>query len=53
MARPGRGIIFWHDYSLWDGVTRALNELYQSDDRFRGLKWIEGTTLAMLEVGKE
>jgi predicted O-methyltransferase YrrM len=50
MVRPGSGIIFWHDYSVWDGVTRALNELYSSDPRFRGLKWIEGTTLAMLDL---
>jgi predicted O-methyltransferase YrrM len=44
------GGIFWHDYSAWDGVTRALNELYEGDPAFADLKWIEGTTLAVLDV---
>jgi predicted O-methyltransferase YrrM len=44
------GIIFWHDYSAWDGVTRALNELFESAPAFADLKWIEGTTLVMLDV---
>jgi len=44
------GIIFWHDYSAWDGVTRALNELFEGAPAFADLKWIEGTTLVMLDV---
>ena len=44
------GAIFWHDYSSWEGVTRALNELYTGDPAFADLQWIEGTTLAMLNV---
>jgi predicted O-methyltransferase YrrM len=44
------GVIFWHDYSMWEGVTRALNELYQSAPAFADLKWIEGTTLVVLDV---
>jgi predicted O-methyltransferase YrrM len=47
---PRDGVIFWHDYSAWDGVTRALNELYNGAPPFAGLKWVEGTTLAMLDV---
>jgi predicted O-methyltransferase YrrM len=44
------GVIFWHDYSMWEGVTRALNELYESAPAFADLKWIEGTTLVVLDV---
>jgi predicted O-methyltransferase YrrM len=42
------GVILWHDYGAWEGVTRALNELYARDVRFEGLRWIEGTTLVIL-----
>src|SRR5258706_15592823 len=44
------GVIFWHDYSAWDGVTRALTELYEGDTVFADLKWIDGTTLAVWDV---
>jgi predicted O-methyltransferase YrrM len=44
------GVIFWHDYSGWDGVTRALNELYEGAPAFADLKWIEGTTLVVLDI---
>jgi len=44
------GVIFWHDYSVWDGVTRALNELHRRDPAFAGLRWIEGTSLAVMTV---
>ncbi len=45
-----KGIILWHDYSAWEGVTEALEELRQTDDRFRKLRWMNGTTLACLMV---
>jgi predicted O-methyltransferase YrrM len=48
MLRAGKGVIVWHDYSRWDGVTRALNELRRTESFFSGLSWIEGTTLAVL-----
>lgn len=41
------GWVFWHDYGVWDGVTEALNAL-ASDPWFAGLRWIEGTSLAVL-----
>jgi hypothetical protein len=41
----GQGDIVWHDYGVWPGVTRALNDLRASDARFRDLAWIEGTSL--------
>ena len=48
MIGDASGIIVWHDYGEWPGVTRALDELAMTDQRFRNLRWIEGTTLAML-----
>ena len=43
------GVIVWHDYGEWPGVTRALDELATSDSRFTNLRWIRGTTLAVLD----
>lgn len=42
------GTIVWHDYGAWDGVTRGLQELAATDSRFRGLRWVAGTTLVVL-----
>ena len=42
------GIVLWHDYGEWEGVTRALDELYVRDARFRNLRAISGPTLAVL-----
>ena len=47
MSHPGT-IILWHDYAMWPGVTQALNELREEGGAFAGIRWIEGTTLAML-----
>lgn len=51
LLRNGKGVILWHDFNAWKGVTRALNELYSENGKFKGLKHIEGTSLAyaMLE----
>ena len=49
MAAPG-SLIAWHDYTEWAGVTRALNELRDSDPRFAGLRHVQHTTLALLEA---
>lgn len=48
-VRPG-GVVLWHDYDTphWPGVTRALNELYQTDPRFAEVMHIEGTSLCLL-----
>ncbi len=46
------GMIFWHDYGTWDGVTHALNELQRTDPWFAGLKQIDGTSLAVLVVDR-
>lgn len=42
MVRRG-GVILWHDYGIWEGVTRALEELEQRDHL--GLRNIRGTSL--------
>lgn len=44
------GWIIWHDYAWWDGVTRALDDLRRVDARFRALRHVAGTTLAVLRV---
>ena len=51
MLRGGEGIILWHDYNAWDGVTKALNELQTNIPEFRELKHIQGTSLAYLKCG--
>jgi hypothetical protein len=45
LVRNNKGIIVWHDYMLWSGVTRALNALYLNFRVFKRLKHIEGTSL--------
>jgi predicted O-methyltransferase YrrM len=50
MLSPHGGTIVWHDYGRWDGVTAALNKLHRESRDFTKLRWIEGTTLAILEV---
>ena len=41
-------MIVWHDYGVWDGATRALEELAASDPRFQNLQWIRGTSLLVM-----
>jgi len=49
MMRPG-GLILWHDYTNWEGVWSALNELYNANADFKNIKHIGGTSIAILEV---
>lgn len=49
MLRDGKGVILWHDYETFPGVTRALDQLRAQDERFASLVHIENTTLAMLK----
>jgi hypothetical protein len=42
MALRG-GVVLWHDYGVWEGVTRALEEVEQRDAT--GLRHIRGTSL--------
>lgn len=48
MLGAGGGTIVWHDYGMWEGVTRALNELRRDDPYYAGLVHVAGTTLAVL-----
>jgi hypothetical protein len=41
---PG-GVIVWHDYGVWKGVTKGLEEL--EDQEGLGLKNIRGTSLVV------
>lgn len=49
MLMREHGIVLWHDYGTWEGVTRALNELYQTNPRYQNLKHIKDTSLAYLK----
>jgi len=42
LLKNGKGIILWHDYDVWDGVTQALNELQQQNSKFNSCFHIEG-----------
>lgn len=52
LLRNKQGIIIWHDYDTvwWDGVTRALNELYIEPNEFKNLKHICGTSFVCLGI---
>ncbi len=53
LLRNGQGVILWHDYGNWKGVTRALNELYSEVDDFRTAQHIEKTSLVCLIMGDQ
>lgn len=40
-----KGMVIWHDYGVWDGVTRALEEIEAS--RHLGLRHVRGTSLVV------
>lgn len=46
--RSSRGVIAWHDYNVWPGVTAALDDLHRSADRFGSLRSVAGTGVAVL-----
>lgn len=48
LLKDGRGVIIWHDYDGWSGVTKALNELYKENESFKGLLHINETSLVCL-----
>lgn len=47
LAKKG-GVIIWHDYGIWKGVTRALEEI--NDENQFDLKNISGTSLAYWKI---
>ncbi len=46
------GIIVWHDYGVWEDVTKALNFLYKTNFLFKSIKQIENTSMVILQVKK-
>jgi hypothetical protein len=49
LLRPAGGVIVWHDYDSWDGVTLALHEIARGG---LPLQRIAETSLAILTVGE-
>jgi predicted O-methyltransferase YrrM len=49
LVAPG-GMIIWHDYGVWEDVTRVLDELEAADRP--GLRHIRGTSLAVWRDAK-
>ena len=49
ILRTGGGTIVWHDYNNWPGVSDALHDLQRSHEPFSDLRWIRGTSLALLD----
>ena len=48
LVAPG-GMVLWHDYGVWEGVTRALEELEAG--RKLGLQQVRGTSLVFWRNG--
>ena len=47
------GMILFHNYGgPWPGVARALNELFLTNKQLRGMRHINGTSLAILDLQK-
>src|SRR4051812_1723198 len=44
-----KGVVIWHDYGVWEGVTRALEEIEAS--RHLGLRQVRGTSLVVWKSG--
>jgi predicted O-methyltransferase YrrM len=49
LLRSGEGTIIWHDFAIWPGVTKYLNELSSRGEA--GLRSLKGTSLAILNRG--
>jgi predicted O-methyltransferase YrrM len=50
LLRNGKGIIVWHDFTAWPGVTRAINEFQKAGKELKDVVQIAGTTLAYLRL---
>ena len=44
-----KAMVIWHDYGVWEGVTRALDEIEAS--RHLGLRHVRGTSLVVWQSG--
>ena len=45
------GVVIWHDYGIWEGVTQALEEIER--EKNLGLESIRGTSLVYWRNGKD
>ncbi len=52
LLRKG-GIILWHDYGVWRGVTKVLNNYFKKDGRFKNVKHIKGSCFVYYKEGKD
>src|SRR5579859_91839 len=50
LLRDGKGTIIWHDYPNIYTVLKAINYLQATDPRFAGIRHIEGTRFAVLDL---
>ena len=50
VIRPS-GTIIWHDYGVWEGVTKALDEIEAT--QHLGLRHIRGTSLVIWQAPKD
>ena len=39
--------MLWHDYGTWDEVTKAIDDLYEHNPDFAGVRHIRGTSLVI------
>jgi predicted O-methyltransferase YrrM len=44
------GLILWHDYGTFKGVTDALNEYWSDNEKFASLTRIKNTSLVVLDL---
>lgn len=51
LVNPAGGLVVWHDYGQWHGVTRGLDELRRTEPAFAGLRHVVDTSLAVLRAG--
>jgi hypothetical protein len=51
LLKEGKGTVVWHDYdSVWEGVTKALNELFNTAPAYVQTRHISGTSLVYLQL---
>jgi precorrin-6B methylase 2 len=49
MLKPN-GIMLWHDYGVWEGVTKGLEFLKETNPSFKSISYIRETSLAYLAL---
>jgi predicted O-methyltransferase YrrM len=50
LLKSGGGLVLWHDYGVWDGVTSALDRLFDGSRAFQEMRRIRGTSLVLLDT---